>query len=189
LAGASPIRRGLTLIELVVIVLIIGVFILLLAPDSSTVARREIERRARDWTPSADDRIRPDPSFIAPAMGIAGQWESRRHLNSCVLSIEQTSPGVYAVDFGTGGCMGGCKFERNARYRNGVLTLDKAVAEYAPAVYDMLYAIRLNGEELLLPAAYVKRFQEACVDGEMSDEVLLRNCVYRRTASPQDDLE
>lgn len=189
-AGASPIRHGLTWVELIVAIAIVGVLaVLLLGPDSSTVARRKIERRARDWTPSAADRLRPDPSLIAPDIEIAGEWESRRHLNSCSLSIRQTASNAYAVDFATGGCMGGCAFQRSGCYRNGVLTLDGPVAEYMPAAYDTLYAIRVNGEELLLPAAYVERFGEAVVDGEVRSDLTLRNSVYRRASPAQEDLE
>ena len=188
LLGASAIRRGFTLVELVVVVLIIGLLLLLLlAPDSATTARRNIERRAREWTPSAADRMRPYPSLVAPDVDIAGQWLSRRHLNSCSLSIRQTSSGAYAVDFRTGGCMGGCGFQRNAQYHNGVLALDGAVAEYMPAVYDTLYAICVNGEDLLLPATYVDQFAEAFADGEVRNDLVLRDSVYRRAQAVQED--
>lgn len=185
-AGSAPLWRRFTLVELVVVILIVAALLLLLAPDSATVARWNIERRAREWTPSAADRRRPDPLLVAPDIDIAGEWESRRHLNGCGLSIRRTSSDEYATDFTTGGCMGGCAFQRSGRYRNGELTLDGPLAEYAPAVYDTLYAICVNGEAFLLPAAYVDRFRQAVVDGKVHDELVLRNSVYRRVESAQE---
>lgn len=82
--------------------------------------------------------------------------------------------------------MGGCAFQRSGRYRNGVLALDGPLAEYAPAAYDTLYAIRLKDEDFLLPAAYVDRFRQAVVDGKVHDELVLRNSVYRRVESAEE---
>ena len=71
------------------------------------------------------------------------------------------------------------------RFENGVLTLNEPITECLPAVYDTLYVIRANGEDLLLPAAFVDDFEDGLADDE--DDLVMRMAVYRRTESIQGD--
>lgn len=172
--------RLLTPVEWLTIAIGCGVLAALFSPDSWTVARRKIERRAREWAPSESDRKQPSASLMAPDFDIAGQWAVRRHLNSSSMTIVRTAPGEYSVAFSTAGCMGFCKFQRTARLQRGVITLDAAVAEYMPFAYDTLYAVRANGEELLLPAAFVDEFEAEFEHRQGELDQMMKFYVFRR---------
>lgn len=181
-ANAQLLRvwRLLTPVEWLTVAIICGVLAALFSPSSSTIARRKIERRAREWRPPESDRKPPSTSLMAPDFNIAGMWAVRRHLNASSMTIVRKGPGEYSVAFSTAGCMGFCEFQRSARLQNGVITLDAAVAEYMPCAYETLYAVRANGEELLLPAAFVDEFEAEFVRRQEVDHQMMKNWVFRR---------
>ncbi|HVX61335.1 MAG TPA: hypothetical protein VHC19_12055, partial [Pirellulales bacterium] len=76
-AQLSRVWRLLTPVEWLTIAIGCGVLAALFSPDSSTVARRKIERRAREWAPPESDRKPPSASLMAPDFDIAGQWAVR----------------------------------------------------------------------------------------------------------------
>jgi len=94
-------------------------------------------------------------------MDVTGEWLLLRHLEGNSMSIKRKAGAAYAVQFRTQGCLGCCNFERVGRFDNAVLVLDHPVAEYAPFAYDRFYAIRVDGEDMLLPATFVDAFQGA----------------------------
>ena len=171
---------------------IVGVLLVLVfAPDPDTLTRRKLESRARDWQPTAVDGIRPQRSIIVDDANVVGEWTVSRRLDGSSLSISPSAPNAYSVAFSTAGCCGACRMQRAARFENGVLTLDEPVAEYYPAVYDTLYAIRANGEDLLLPAPFVQQFEEGLADDRdrSSRNFVMRQYVYRRPEAVEDDSE
>ena len=180
--------RGLNLAEALVIVAILGLLAALFLPDSATRTRWEIERRAREWEPSSADQRQPDPSFMAANVSIVGEWAVCRHRNGSSMTISENSPGKFTVLFSTYGCMGRCDFQRDARFDNGILTFDRPVSEYFPVAYDTLYAVRVAGDDLLLPAAFVTKFQHGLSDDgkQIADDLIVRMYVYRRAAAFED---
>jgi hypothetical protein len=126
--------------------------------DSATATRRELERRARTWTKGPLATL-SDPSLLAPDVDLSGQWVNRGRRSHAFFRFTERAPGSFDVLFSTGGCLGRCELTRTAEFKEGVLTLDGAVAEYAPRTYDTLYVIRLNAREYLLPAVSVAEFE------------------------------
>ena len=83
------------------------------------------------------------------------------------MTIQRRDEVSYRVEFFTSGCLRRWALERTATYWDGVLTLNRPVREYASKTYDRLYAVRINGEECLLPACSVGQIQnELDGDGE-----------------------
>jgi len=175
----------LTLTEWLVIAAVAGMLGALFLPDSATTARWEIERRARTWRPTSADRKQPDPSIMATDIDILGEWEVDRHRSGSSLTVTRASSPTFAVHFSTWGCVGQCEFDRTGRLRNGILKLDQPVAEYSRGAYDTLYSVRVNGEELLLPAAFVSEFQNrlAADHTNVSHDPVPSPCVFRRASS------
>jgi hypothetical protein len=73
-----------------------------------------------------------------------------------LLSIRKKEGGGYAVGLETHGCVGGWSFERTARYKDGILRLNKAVEEYDPGPYDTLYAISVDGKEYVISQRMIR---------------------------------
>jgi len=71
------------------------------------------------------------------------------------MNIQRRSDGNYDIDFATSGCLSGWQLKRTGSYRDGVLTLDRPVREYCPITFKTMYAMRVDGKELLLPAPNV----------------------------------
>ena len=170
-------RRSLT--DVLVIVAIVAFFIALLGPDSATRARRAIMQRIRSWKPSAADTTAPDSRRLVPDLELVGHWSVRRHLNGSSLEIQKLPSGEFRVRFATGGCLGSYEAVQTATFRDGILTLDEPVAEYLPAVYDRLYAVRVADEVRLLPAARVSDVVWA--DDDSVEDKSGDRWTYRRT--------
>jgi hypothetical protein len=77
------------------------------------------------------------------------------------------------VQFETLGCLGSYDCMRAAAFRDGVLSLDKAVSAYDGDTYDRLYAIEYEGTPYLLPATAVPDYEKS----------FPKNQVFRRLAA------
>ena len=181
----ASIRRWferLTLVDVLVLIATVAMLLALLLPDSSTAARGQIEERILGWQPSDEDKTEPSSEFVFSDMDIVGNWSVRRHFNSRSLRIKKLPSGKYEVMFSTGGCLGHFETERNGEFQSGTLSLHKPVAEYMPAVYQKLYAVRVGDADYLLPAAFVSRFQAAfSSDVAVVDKSKIDLWVYRRS--------
>lgn len=157
--------RRPTIVESLTMVAVLGILTsLIFVPDSATSTRRSLERRARDWKRSSVPTV-TDRSLIATDIALSGEWTTRRRLNHTAFTFVERTDGKYDVQFSTGGCLGGCKLSRVGTLSEGVLVLDRAVAEYVPRTYDTLYAIRIDDIEYLLPADSVRDFERAIASG------------------------
>ncbi|HEY2414771.1 MAG TPA: hypothetical protein VGI40_21175 [Pirellulaceae bacterium] len=106
-----------------------------------------------------------DPTLIAADETIAGEWIQRGRLYHTSFSFAERDDGDYNLGFSTGGCLGGCKLSRTAAFKDGLVTLNTAVAEYVPNTYSTLYAIRVLGNEYLLPTTSVVDFEREIAAG------------------------
>ncbi len=137
---------------------------LIFIPDSATSTRRSLERRARNWKPSSVPTF-TDPSLIATDIALSGEWTTRRRLNHTTFKFAKRADGKYDVQFSTSGCFGGCELTRIAEISDGAIMLDGAVAEYVSRTYDILYSIRVDNIEYLLPAESVPDFERDLASG------------------------
>jgi hypothetical protein len=175
-------KPAITRREIVVVITIVAILAMVITVSgSSTGMRWQAEWKAWNWTPGPADRIRPDESLIAPGMAIAGTW---RATIGRLLTITPQENGEYSVLLSTGGCLGHWKLERTAKFHDGVLTLNHPLVEYAPNIYDTIYAVRVGGRDYLLAASdigfFQKELQSAVVDGSDADEPLFGFVFSRR---------
>lgn len=114
-----------------------------------------MEAELAKWTPSATDKQVPPEKLRDRSFDIEGDWIGRTGMDSAQMSIKRRSDREYDIDFATGGCLDHWKLKRTGSYHDGVLTLDRPVQEYCPITFKTMYAIRVDGKELLLPAPNV----------------------------------
>ncbi|MSR59558.1 MAG: prepilin-type N-terminal cleavage/methylation domain-containing protein [Planctomycetaceae bacterium] len=169
-------RNAFTLIELMLCLVILAILWSILFTDRPAQTHQEIEKGIQNWKPSDHPIVQPNAEWIHPDMDIVGNWSVRRRLDSSALAIEKLDSGEYRVKFKTSGCLGGYDSERIGECRDGVLSLDKPLAEYFPGTYQKLYAVRVDESDCLLPAAFVPQFQAAV----STDPSRLNWYVYRR---------
>lgn len=171
---------------LVLIAIILILLALVLDPGSSAATRRQIEDRIAKWQPTDGDDEEPKPGRIVPEMDIVGNWEIRLRRTGSGIGIQKGESGRYRINFMTAGCLGSYKAERSAEFRDGILILDKPVAEYLSGVYQKLYAVRHQGTDYLLPEAFVSRFEAALsTDGSIVDAWEFKRAAYRRAEDAQ----
>lgn len=167
--------RRLTVVEWLTILCIVGALSTLLLPDSATMTRWRLEKRARDFTLAGVARL-TDESIIAKDADITGTWISSHRLNRSAFTFSRRDDGRFDTDFSTSGCLGGCDLRRTASVNKGVIGLDAAVAEYIPRTYNTLYVIRIDGTEYLLPAEWLPDFERELKSGSGG----WKWCVFRR---------
>lgn len=171
-------RRSLA--DWLVVGAIVADVAMLCLPDSATRKCWELKRRALDWKKEPPTTL-DDPSRLSIKESPAGTWRRRGHLNWAALEIAEPLAGRSQVESSTGGCMGTCALARTASIRDGVVTLDGAVAEYTPRTYDTLYLVSVEGWEYLLPAPCVPEFERS-LDADTEDWT---HHVFRRVEVPR----
>lgn len=119
--------------------------------ESSTRMEAELAKRS----PGSADKQVPPEKLRDRSLDIEGDWIGRTGMDSAQMSIKRRSEREYDIDFATGGCLGHWKLKRTGSYHEGVLTLDRPVQEYCPITFKTLYAVRVDGKELLLPASNI----------------------------------
>lgn len=146
-----------------------------LVPDSATVTRRSLEERAERFVAKGVGAL-ADKSMIATDVRLEGTWVCRSRLSGSAFVFSPRADGQFDAAFRTSGCLGGCDLGRVARLGGGVIRLDAAVAEYLPRTYDMLYVVRVDGNEYLLPAESLSDFERE-LD---ADSAGWQSCLYQR---------
>lgn len=146
-----------------VVVIAVG---LLIVPDTATATRWRLERRAEQWQPKSF-AVLADRAILSPQVDLSGTWSCRHRRDDTTFTFSPRRDGRFEVDFTTGGCLGSCRLERIATVDQGVIRLDRAVAEYLPRTYDRLYAIRLDGTDYLLPEPSVPEFERERAAGSV----------------------
>ena len=119
-----------------------------------------METELAKWSPSSEDMKVPRESLRDRSMNVTGEWIGRTGMDYAALSIKPRSGNEYDVTFATGGCLSDWQLRRIGKYAHGVLTLDRPVQEYCPITFNTLYAIRIDGKELLLPAGNTTELME-----------------------------
>ncbi|QDT00641.1 hypothetical protein HG15A2_39800 [Adhaeretor mobilis] len=130
----------------------IGLFL-----SSSLPIRWSLNRRARNWEPTAADLARPEDGLLAPNMNVVGEWFTG--IGSTSLTIKPGG-GSYEVKCDTGGCLWRCDFQREGIFAKSELRFDLPIIQYNPVAFDRVFAVRFRDKDYLLPPANVKRFME-----------------------------
>jgi hypothetical protein len=123
--------------------------------EQTAEASREVEAELAKWSPTTADAQVPPEKLRDRSIGIEGEWIGRTGMDSARLNIKRRPDNDYEVEFATSGCLSRWRLTRKGTYRDGTLTLDRPVQEYCPITFKTLYAIRVDGKELLLPAPSV----------------------------------
>ncbi|MBI4579102.1 MAG: hypothetical protein HY718_05325 [Planctomycetes bacterium] len=145
-----------------------------------------VEQELDHWQPAARESDRPMDSIRYPEMNIAGNWTLSRGLDYSRLAITKTDDGHYQVSFASGGCLYNYRLKRIGDYSGGVLSLNRPVKEYFPLSYRTLYAVRIGGQDYLLPSAAVAEVDKGLAkDGrKFIDPFTGRFHLYRREVAP-----
>lgn len=157
-------RRGLTLVELLVIIFIIGVLIVLLSPLTRTHAPTYTDKDFNfdDWDSTAEALLVPPDSLVAVDMPLAGEWSDNNRQRT-TLTLWPVSKGQYVATFvsqGSCGHSGSVELERRAEYSNGLLLLDRPVRELRGETYQRLYTVRRGDRLMLVPSIRLEKLSE-----------------------------
>jgi hypothetical protein len=108
------------------------------------------------WQPGPEHAQVPMESIRHREMDITGKWWSPHSIGHAVswLAIGSGGGSSYRVIVKTGGCFE-LRFERTGKYADGVLTLNRPAQDALARIYRKLYAVRIAGEEYLLPSASI----------------------------------
>ncbi len=114
----------------------------------------EVEGELDNWDPTQESTITPLAAISAPDIDIAGTWVA----SGSTLEVHRNTD-HFDVMFSTGGSVRWWKLNRAGRFNDGVLALDRPVKEYCPMTYSKLFAVRVAGEEFLVPSVRLAQFQ------------------------------
>jgi hypothetical protein len=118
------------------------------------------ESKLVHWKPDAHSETAPLPEIRRPEMSLDGTWRVSRGMDGTTLWVRMLPSGSCVVTFQTGGCLGHWTLKRTGQILNGIMTLDRPVAEYLPLTYRRLYAVRVGGTDYLVPAPAVRDFEQ-----------------------------
>jgi len=136
------------------------------------------------WQPGPEHSQVPMESIRCRQTDITGKWWGPHSIGHAVtwLAIGSGGGRSYRVIIKGNGCLGELRLERTGEYADGVLTLDRPVQDYLGRVYKKLYAVRIAGEEYLLPSASVGEVEAAISKGgsRALDPYLLNSRLFVR---------
>lgn len=181
-------RTTFTLTPLMVVVAACATFSWLVGTnDPDSTMRRSFESKIEGWKPTEADRQRPDERILSPAVDIVGVWERRGHLDGSSLSITGGPSDKHQVSFSTGGCLGHFQAERTGSYDKGALVLSQPITEYCPATYKVLFAVRIDGNDYLVPSVHVDDLQRGLSSDftEVVDYLAMKLHAYHRAEPAQ----
>ena len=144
-----------------------------------------VEEDLDHWKPKGDALREPASAIRSPEVDILGEWTVHRGLDLSTLSITPSDRADYQVEFATSGCLFHYRLHRTGTYSNGVLTLNRPVEEYFPLTYQKLYAVRIAGQEWLLPAAAIPELEKGLsADGTKVSRVAAGMYLFQRKPRP-----
>jgi hypothetical protein len=115
------------------------------------------EKRLGRWKPDHENLTPILANIFRPKAEIVGDWKKDRFMGGSCLSIRKKASSAYVVDFTTFGSLDSWSLQREGTYKDGILRLTKAVAEYpGDATYDTLYAVSVGGNEYLISQASIR---------------------------------
>lgn len=128
-------------------------------PSLADPWQADIEKELAGFDPAHESDIRPVRGEVVATMDLTGTWvRGESGYDNAELDFVPDASGHYRVAFRTAGCLGSWSLQRHAQFGGGTVTLDAPVQEYAPATYTRLHAVRLYGQDYLLPSTEVERF-------------------------------
>lgn len=126
-------------------------------------------RNADPSAVAADDDYGPLAEWRDAKIDVAGEW-SKQFGDSSLLTLTTKSGGEFAVKFSSVGCLGHESYDRTARCNLGVVTLDAAVREYLGEPFRELFAVRVDGREMLVSESCRREFTNAMRKAKDSNE-------------------
>jgi hypothetical protein len=169
----AELDRGLTLVELLVLLVIVGMLLALLIPAKGPPPPlTDNDLDLTSWDSSAEKTIRPPPDILAPDVNLIGEWQcgSRRRI---ALNIEPDRSGEWRITFHSGtGCGLGrsISLKRVATYGAGIVTLDRPVQEVLGETFQRLYTVRVHGREYIIPSVRLDKLTKILGDGDPKDQ-------------------
>lgn len=153
------------------------------------LAEQEIESSRRMEKSLLDIKEFPagDPTPIKNLVSlntkIIGEWNEFAPMAGSSMSIEKADSCRLQVHFYAQGCLDSWSLSRTGFYRNGILELDRPVAEYLPRVYKKLYTLKVGNRDYLVPDILAQDFKECLSkDGEtITDTIGVNFCAFKRT--------
>jgi len=140
------------------------------------------------WQPEPEHAQVPMESIRHREMDITGKWWSPHSIGHAVswLAIGSGGGSSYRVIVKTSGCFE-LRFERTGKYADGVLTLNRPAEDALARVYRKLYAVRIAGEEYLLPSTSIGEVEATISkDGTRAlDPYMLRSRLFVRKPTQQ----
>lgn len=146
-------------LEIGVIVATLAILGSLYLPDENTWFRWEMDQRIANYDAAALSPATPDPRIWDREATFTGHWLRGGRGSRGSLQLEGTSPGTRSAEMCVGTCTVAYPMERQARYRGGVLTLDRAVADRHDGPFRVFYAIRIGSERYLVSQASLAGFE------------------------------
>lgn len=103
----------------------------------------EVEKELARWKPEKTWTNPPVEKLVVKA-NLEGKWEWRLTLEGSDLFFRRVAKDSYEVELNTGGCLGAWKLLRKATFKQGVISFDRPVREYAGPTYDRLYVVQVE---------------------------------------------
>jgi hypothetical protein len=127
--------------------------------DHSDVMASIIEKKMDRWKPGKKDRLTPPSANWVLKGDLTGKWSTKSRMEWSTLALTSIGSNTYSVAFQTGGCLARWKLSRRATFKDGTLSFNRPIEEYAPATYDRAYLVRLGGKLRLISPGGLSSFE------------------------------
>ena len=128
--------------------------------DNSYMNYLTEEEILEEYRAENEYKLLPSRGEILQDVDLEGSWSSSRGFDFTTIHFGKLINGKRVVKFKSGGCIASWELSRLAQYSNGVITLNRPVKEYMPAMYTRLYTIRFNEKLYLVASDRVKDFEK-----------------------------
>jgi hypothetical protein len=153
--------RGITLVELLVIVAVLGIMAaLFLPPVGSRPPLTDKDLKLENWQPGPEHLALPPDSLRIRDINLVGFWTDRIGWTDMdIQPLEGDRYSILFVSHARCGLSGSVKLNRLGEFQDGVIVLDRPLRELTGTTYDRLYSVRINETACLLPSARVMDIQ------------------------------
>ena len=124
---------------------------------SNEMVKEEI---GNDFIPENEYKSLPKKGELIVDVDLEGTWSSPGGFDYTTITFEKMSSEKYSAKFDSGGCLMEWTLDREATYKNGIITFNKAVEEYSSPPYSMMYTIRFKECIYLIASERIKDFEE-----------------------------